>query len=525
LYKIVSFSAVNLSTEEEIDSEDITVTNVQEDNEYVYTKYEFTMPGADVELTAGFAFDISNRDYLATTASATYTGSALVPTTVTLTPEEGDPIVLTNGTDFTITGYQFDGPTGLVDVDGQPINAGTYNVMIKGTGNYTGETTVFSYIINKANIPSGKYTVPTEKIGLMTYIGADQALVNAGSVDESLKDIVELKYYHKSITKDEYEGTGYSFPCEPGDDVYEANVPKEKNAGYYAIVYKFFGGDNYYDIPSTGLMKVAIDTADIANATIEEIADSTYTGKAIKPNPTVTFGQTPIELTANTDYTVAYTNNVNVGKATFTITGKGNFKGTQSTYFNIVNKTLDVTFESGQTWASFYNTTEDFNLPNNVMAYIVTEIGQNSVTVAPINYVPKNVPVLLENNTQMTNVENTNADGNKLRGAGVDGFAINKDYENPVYALYNNKMMRVNPGTTIPEGKCYLVVFSQSAPQLDIVFDNEGNTTGISDATRLNDKSEMINDNFLDLQGRKVIYPKKKGLYIKNGRKVVVNNK
>ena len=487
--------------------------------------YVFTMPDADVDVTATLVFDISNRNYLPTTASATYTGSALEPQTVKLTPNkdiQGEELVLTNGTDFTITGYQFDGPTGLVDVDGQPINAGTYNVMIKGTGNYTGETTVFSYIINKANIPSGKYTVPTEKTGLMTYTGADQALVNAGSVDESLKDIVELKYYHKSITKDEYEGTGYSFPCEPGDGVYKANVPKEKNAGYYAIVYKFFGGDNYYDIPSTGLMKVAIDTADIANATIEEIADSTYTGKAIKPNPTVTFGQTPIELTANTDYMVAYTNNVNVGKATFTITGKGNFKGTQSTYFNIVNKTLDVTFASGQTWASFYNTTEDFNLPNNVMAYIVTEIGQNSVTVVPINYVPKNVAVLLENNTTVTNVTNPNVEDNKLQGADANGFAVTNGAT--VYALYNNKMMRVASGTTIPAGKCYLVVgvVNAGAPQLNIVFENEGNTTGIN-ASLVN--SEEVKGDLYDLQGRKVVYPKKKGLYIQKGRKVVVNNK
>jgi len=488
--------------------------------------YVFTMPDADVDVTATLAFDISNRNYLPTTASATYTGSALEPQTVKLTPNkdiQGEELVLTNGTDFTITGYQFDGPTGLVDVDGQPINAGTYNVMIKGTGNYTGETTVFSYIINKANIPSGKYTVPTEKTGLMTYTGADQALVNAGSVDESLKDIVELKYYHKSITKDEYEGTSYSFPCEPGDGVYKANVPKEKNAGYYAIVYKFFGGDNYYDIPSTGLMKVAIDTADIANATIEEIADIAFTGEAIKPNPTVTFGQTPIELTANTDYTVAYTNNVNVGKATFTITGKGNFKGTQSTYFNIVNKTLNITFAENQTWASFYNTTEDFNLPNNVMAYIVTEIGQNSVTVAPINYVPKNVAVLLENNTTTTGVTNTSATGNLLYGVGANGFTAPDNAT--VYALYNNKMMRVASGTTIPAEKCYLVVggvVNAGAPQLNIVFENEGNTTGIN-ASLVN--SEEVKGDLYDLQGRKVVYPKKKGLYIQKGRKVVVNNK
>ena len=481
--------------------------------------YVFTMPDADVDVTATLVFDISNENYTASIADTTYTGEPLEPTTVTLKISQDEEIELTNGTDFDITKYQFVGYD-LEDVD-EPINAGDYYVTIEGKGNYTGTATVFGYKINRANIPSGKYTVPTKKSGL-TYTGADQALVNAGSVDESLKDIVELKYYHKSITKDEYEGTGYSFPCEPGDGEYEANVPKEKNAGYYAIVYKFFGGDNYYDIPSTGLMKVAIDTADIAKATIEEIADTAFTGEAIEPELTVTFGQTPMILEVDEDYTVAYTKNINVGTATATITGKGNFKGTKSKDFNIVNKTLNITFAENQTWASFYNTTEDFNLPNNVMAYIVTEIGQNSVTVASINYVPKNVAVLLENNTTVTGVENTSAEGNMLHGAGADGFAINKDSEIPVYALYNNKMMRVNPGTTIPEGKCYLVATSQSAPQLDIVFDDDANMTGIN-ASLVN--SEEVKGDLYDLQGRKVVYPKKKGLYIQKGRKVVVNNK
>ena len=47
-----------------------------------------------------------------------------------------------------------------------------------------------------------------------------------------------------------------------------------------------------------------------------------------------------------------------------------------------------------------------------------------------------------------------------------------------------------------------------------------GETTGISDATRLNNKEQIIN-NVYDLQGRKVAQPTK-GLYIINGRKVVI---
>ena len=59
-----------------------------------------------------------------------------------------------------------------------------------------------------------------------------------------------------------------------------------------------------------------------------------YTGKEIKPAVTVKNGDKT--LTAGTDYTVVYSNNVNAGTATVTITGAGNYKGTVKKTFTIV---------------------------------------------------------------------------------------------------------------------------------------------------------------------------------------------
>ena len=54
-------------------------------------------------------------------------------------------------------------------------------------------------------------------------------------------------------------------------------------------------------------------------------------------------------------------------------------------------------------------------------------------------------------------------------------------------------------------------------------FDDDSEETGISDAPRLNDKGQMINDAWYDLSGRKLnSKPTTKGLYINNGRKVVI---
>ena len=71
----------------------------------------------------------------------------------------------------------------------------------------------------------------------------------------------------------------------------------------------------------------------IASATTSSIKAKTYTGKALKPKPTVKIGSTSLKL--NTDYTLAYKNNVKVGTATITISGKGTYTGTKTVKFKI----------------------------------------------------------------------------------------------------------------------------------------------------------------------------------------------
>lgn len=71
---------------------------------------------------------------------------------------------------------------------------------------------------------------------------------------------------------------------------------------------------------------IAVSKADIGKASASlSTSKYTYTGSQVKPNPVVKLnGKT---LVKNTDYTVAYSNNINTGKATMTITGKGNYSG------------------------------------------------------------------------------------------------------------------------------------------------------------------------------------------------------
>ena len=69
------------------------------------------------------------------------------------------------------------------------------------------------------------------------------------------------------------------------------------------------------------------------NCDVASIPTQVYTGSAIEPAVTVKDGETT--LTSGTDYEVAYSNNVNVGTATVTITGKGDYSGETAATFTI----------------------------------------------------------------------------------------------------------------------------------------------------------------------------------------------
>lgn len=103
-------------------------------------------------------------------------------------------------------------------------------------------------------------------------------------------------------------------------------------------------GDN--DVDVSELLKV-----DISGASVTFGANPTYTGSPVQPAPTVTLnGKT---LVAGTDYTIAYANNVNAGRATVTITGIGQYKGTVSSSFTIATASIasaQVTVASNQTY-------------------------------------------------------------------------------------------------------------------------------------------------------------------------------
>lgn len=91
---------------------------------------------------------------------------------------------------------------------------------------------------------------------------------------------------------------------------------------------------NFWYAP--GNMNALINGTKITKAKLSAIPNKTYTGKAIKPGVTLTYKNK--KLKKNTDYTVSYSNNKKIGKATITIKGKGEFYGTRTKTFKIIPK-------------------------------------------------------------------------------------------------------------------------------------------------------------------------------------------
>lgn len=89
-----------------------------------------------------------------------------------------------------------------------------------------------------------------------------------------------------------------------------------------------FGSDFYRTITVTK------GTEDKGKISVEAIADQTYTGSALTPKVVVKEGSKV--LTKNVDYTVSYSNNINVGTASVKITGKGSYKGSYTVNFKIL---------------------------------------------------------------------------------------------------------------------------------------------------------------------------------------------
>ena len=160
------------------------------------------------------------------------------------------------------------------------------------------------------------------------------------------------------------------------------------------------------------------------------------------------------------------------------------------------------------------------SVSSNLKAYIATEVSGGAVQMTQVNKVPANTGLVLKATTPGSAVNvpilvgnADNVSGNKMAGSATETTAIT---ENGGYILSNGVFQPATAGT-LAAGKAYLNI-AVSARELELSFD-ENDVTAISELTTTNCTNNT--NEYFDLQGRKVAQPTK-GLYIVNGRKVII---
>lgn len=297
---------------------------------------------------------LSNQEY-------TYNGSTHKPE---VTVKDGET-TLKLGTDYTLT-------------NNGGVNAGTYDVTITGIGNYTGSVTK-------------NFTIRVQEAGVFVMSLSQESMVFTGS---ELKPVVTVKDSEKTLT----EGTHYTVTYNNNINVGVATVMVEGIGQYKGSKMKTFiitpktltdamvtlssseftynvmqqrpvvtvqdGSSltlNDYVVTNDGGVNVgtykvtvigknnymgsveksfSISSLDISEAKVilYELANYVYDGTA--KNPGVREVGIGTIVVPTSSYTSEISDNVNAGKVTVTVTGSGNFSGSASTSFNILQKPL-----------------------------------------------------------------------------------------------------------------------------------------------------------------------------------------
>lgn len=241
------------------------------------------------------------------TGKENYTGSA--ETTFTIQPCSIDSGQVSSIADQEYTGSEIE-PAVQINVHNKTLSAGVdYEISyqdnanvgkaiinITGKGNYTGNLTTSFQIIRKS-ITDGI----VNQISDQRYTGE----VITPQINLAVDDTILI------------EGKDYSLQ-------YVDNIACGK------ATITITGQENYEGILQVGFQIVP---RDIAECNVVNFSDQIYDGQAKEPASVISFNGNI--LSKGTEFSVTYSNNINAGQASITISGLGNYEGTVTKYFTI----------------------------------------------------------------------------------------------------------------------------------------------------------------------------------------------
>jgi hypothetical protein len=245
--------------------------------------------------------------------------------------------------------------------------------------------------------------------------------------------------------------------------------------------------------------------------------------------PTLSYGN-DYTATLNGEDVNAFPIDINeVGSYTLVLTGVGDCEGSQTINFSVKGDHVLITLAQA---VGTYSDSEDLDFKDSELkAYIAAGYnkGENQVLLVRVYDVPAGTGIFLRGEAGVQyNIPKTTSQSyyvNMLK-ANLEAGPIAQtegSMSNFLLAKVDGVFQFCAPSATARLGanRAYLQVptsfISSNAHEINIVFEEDA--TGISDASRLN---KEIDNKFYDLQGRPIQSTTAKGLYIINGRKVVV---
>ena len=191
-----------------------------------------------------------------------------------------------------------------------------------------------------------------------------------------------------------------------------------------------------------------------------------------------------------------------------------------------IELTANVPITPSKAMTTFCTTCPLNFIGSELKAYAVSSVGTAAV-LEEVTNIPVGTGLILvgTKDTQYdipvgtaTTLDKTNKLVGVMAATEISKNTASNEYD---YVLSDGKFVRSANGT-LPAGKAYLPASAVAgAPSLDIVFDGDNgsdNTTGIENLTPILSESEGA---VYNLNGQRVAQPTK-GLYIVNGRKVIV---
>ena len=188
----------------------------------------------------------------------------------------------------------------------------------------------------------------------------------------------------------------------------------------------------------------------------------------------------------------------------------------------------DVAFEANNNYDTFCSD-KAVKIPSVLNAFVITAIKGNAVIIEEIKdgIIPAGVPVLLlskqlKSKKLMTTVAASETKGgsytNILMVAGKDGEKVELG---SVYLLYND-VFYLSMAGTIPVGGVYLPKPKEESKTRSALVIGTDGATAIDDV-HLSPLTSDISDVWYNLSGRRLsAKPTAKGIYILNGKKVVI---